>query len=88
MGRRAKIKEIQQAERVLVLHRTRCRALAVRPRGFLHRHRVALILGGGVTMGLFLGHPVGRTLLSVAGSLSAGLVRFQPKLLAYLFKEP
>lgn len=87
MARRKKLKEIRQAERILALHRVRCQALAARPRHFLHRHEPALVLGGGVLLGLFVGHPAGRKVVSVLTSLSIGILRFQPQLLSYFFKE-
>lgn len=86
-GRRKKLKEIQQAERILALHRARSQSLAARPRRFLHRHEPALVLGGGVVLGLFAGHPAGRKVVSVLASLSIGIVRLQPQLLSYFLKE-
>ena len=86
MGRRKKLKKIDHAERVLALHRGRCQALAVRPQHFIRRHQLPLILGGGVTLGLVAGHPAGRKVVSILTSLTIGIVRLQPGLLAYFLK--
>lgn len=71
----------------MALHRVRCQSLAVRPRHFIRRHQLPLILGGGLTFGLVAGHPAGRKVVSVLTSLTIGIVRLQPGLLSYFLAE-
>ncbi len=86
MGRRVLVARIQQADRELTLHEVRCRSLAERPLAFIARHRVALVLGGGFTLGLASGSPACRRAYARLMSVTLAVIKLQPRLLTRLVR--